>query len=136
MNRSGFSLIEVLLAMGLFLVGVTALLGLFQFGGGMENTARAHAELAPHVEPLVQKLLDEAWMLDSGGGTTRLQEFLAQPVPGAPDYKYDLIVENPKRADGLPRARLRFYRSNPERPVARLSFLLAKQVPMSRRLDS
>ena len=44
-RAAGFTLIEILVAMAIFLFGVSAVLGLFQVGGGYEQEARARAEL-------------------------------------------------------------------------------------------
>lgn len=131
----GFSLIEVLLAMGLFLIGVTALLGLFQYGGGMESGARAHSELAPAIEPLVEELVQNAWLLDASGGVTTLREIRGEVVPGAPDYRYDLLLDDANKFAALQRAQVRFYRKSPDRPVARISFLLPREVPLDRRIQ-
>ena len=62
-RRAGFTIVEVLLAMGLFLFGISALLGMFQIGGGFEGSARTHAELAPAIEPLIEQIREEAWLL-------------------------------------------------------------------------
>lgn len=133
-GRAGFTLIEVLIAMGVFLVGVTALMGLFHFGGSMETSARAHASLAPAVEPLVASIKDSVWLLDAAGVPSERRELREQPVPGAPGYRYDLVVEPAGDDPDLHRARLLFYRSSPERPAARVNFLLPRRVPLQRRL--
>ncbi len=133
-RASGFTLIEVLLAMGLFLLGITALLGMFQFGGGMEHAARTHAELAPAIEPLVARLKKDAWLLDASGNANELRNYFDQPVPGAPAFLYALEVEAVGDNPFLRKANLHFYRKDPERIEARVSFLLPRQVPVDRRL--
>ena len=130
-SRGGFTLVEILVAMGIFLFGVSAVLGLFQVGGGYEQEARARAELAPAVEPLVLMLKAQAWEL-AEAGELGLGDVRGQPVPGAPGYRYDLIVEDPGELPALRRARIHFYRSSPERVLARTGFLLPQRIPIGR----
>ena len=131
--RGGFTLVEVALAMGLFLVGITGLLGLFQFGGGLEASARSYAELAPAIEPLVKDLRRDAWLLDATGTIAGIREIRGEPVPGAPGYHYNLEVD---ALASLPRAVIRFYRSSPDRIEASAAFLLPPEVPLQRRLNA
>ena len=133
--RDGFTLVEVLVAMGLFLVGITALMGLFQMGGGMENASRAHASLSPAIEPLIARIRAEAWVSDSSGTAVTLREYKGETVPGAPGYRYDLEVDPAADDPNLRRAALRFYRTSPERPVATVRFLLTRTIPLQRRLQ-
>lgn len=132
--RSGFTLIEVLMAMGLFLFGISAMLGMFQFGGGLEASARTHAELAPAIEPLIREVRDNAWLLDASGQPTELRIYFDEPVPGAPAFRYALEVRQDGPNPDLPRAHLHFYRRDPERIEATVSFLLPRRVPAHRRL--
>lgn len=132
--RRGFTLIEVLLAMAIFAVGVSALMGMFQFGGSMESEARAYAELAPAINTVLEDVKANAWRLDRSGAIAGLREYHAEPVPGAPGYRYDLLADAGGDAE-LRRAALVFYRSSPEHPVARVEFLLPRHVPLQRRLQ-
>lgn len=133
-SRRGFTLLEVLLAMGLFMFGIAAMLGMFQYGGGMEANARTHAELAPAIEPLIRHVQDTAWMLDSAGQESELKIFLDQPVPGVPGFRYALVVQPPGANPFLRQAQLNFYRKNSERTEASVTFLLTQKVPVARRL--
>jgi len=132
--RSGFTLLEVLLAMGLFLFGIAAILGMFQFGVGMESSARTHAELAPAIEPLIRHVQDNAWLLDAAGQESELKIFLDEPVPGVPGFRYALVVQPPGANPYLRQAQLNFYRKNAERTEASVKFLLTQKVPVARRL--
>jgi pilin/secretion family protein with methylation motif len=134
-SRYGFTLIEVMLAMGLFMFGISALLGMFQFGGGMESAARTHSELAPAIQPLVRQIQAEAWMLDSSGVANELRVYFDQPVPGAPEFLYALDVQDAAESPNLRLARLTFYRKDFERVEASVSFLLTRRIPLARRLS-
>jgi len=134
--RSGFPILEFLVSMAIFLFGITALLGMFQVGGGFEQEARVHAELTPVLEPLVQQLQREAWELDESRSPTRLRVYRGETVPGAPDYRFDLELLPEGLDPGLRRAELRFYKRSPERVLARLPIVLVQTVPIERRVAS
>lgn len=134
-RHAGFTIIEVILAMGLFIFGISALLGTFQVGGSFETSARTHAELAPAIEPLIEQIRDEAWMLDASGQPTEIRQYFDEPVPGVPAFKYALFVNEGGNNPNLRLAELHFYRRDPERIEARVSFLLPRRVPATRRLS-
>jgi len=132
--KKGFTLIEVLLAMAIFVLAMTALMGMFQFGGGLEATARSYAELAPSVENLADAIVHDAWLPAPDGSILDLRIYKGEPVPGAPGYLYDLDVAPPGEDPSLYWATLRIYRSTPDRPAAKVSFLLPRRIPVDRRL--
>jgi pilin/secretion family protein with methylation motif len=134
-RHAGFTIVEVMLAMGLFLFGISALLGMFQVGGGFEASARTHAELAPVIEPLIEQIRSEAWLLDSSGQPTEIRQYFDVPVPGVPAFKYALFVNENGGDPNLRLAELHFYRRDPERIEASVAFLLPRRVPASRRLS-
>jgi len=134
-KQHGFTLIEVVIAIAIFMFGITALLGLFQVGGNMEQDARVHAELAPSVEPLVDYVRQNAWIIDAKGKVTGLKEMKGETVPGASGYRYDLIVRPAGDNPALRRAELRFYRKSPDRVLSRVTFLLEETVPIARYLE-
>jgi prepilin-type N-terminal cleavage/methylation domain-containing protein len=134
MKRAGFTLVEILVAMAIFLFGISAVLGLFQVGGGFEQDARARAELAPAVAPLVAALKAEAWGIGQDGAST-LRERRGEDVPGARGYRYDLVVEAAGPTPALRRASVRFYRRSPDRVLARAGFLLPQRIPVDRLVE-
>ena len=131
--KHGFTIIEVLLAMALFLVGITAVLGLFHAGGSLEQEARDRTLLAPIVQELVADARRNAWRVDATGTWLGLTEMKQEPVTGAPGYFYDLQVSLGQDPD-LARATLIIYRKRPDRPAILLPFLLPRSVPVARRL--
>ena len=135
-RRAGMTLVEVLIAMAIFIFGVTAVLGLFQLGGGLESRARVEAELAPAIEPLIASLRGSAWRQDPQGNWLPPAVPSGQSVPSAPDYRYDLVVyPGPLGHPDLVRAQIRFWRSAPDRVLAQTSFLLPRRIPVERRLN-
>lgn len=136
-RRAGMSLVEVLIAMAIFIFGVTAVLGLFQLGGGLEARARVEAELAPAIEPLIARLRAETWRQDEQGSWLPPAPASGERVPGAEDYRYDLTVyPGPPDRPDLVRAELRFWRTAPDRVLARSAFLLPRRIPVERRLQN
>jgi prepilin-type N-terminal cleavage/methylation domain-containing protein len=135
--RAGMTLVEVLIAMAIFIFGVTAVLGLFQLGGGLEARARVEAELAPALEPLIRTLRESSWRQNDKGDWLPPAPPSGDVVPGAPDYRYDLVVyPGPADRPDLVRAQLRFWRTAPDRVLAQSSFLLPRRIPVDRRLQS
>lgn len=135
MRNKGFTLIEVIMAIAIFMFGITAILGLFQVGGNLEQDARVQAELAPAVAPLVDRIRADAWMTDAQGKVTGLREYKGETVPGAPDYRFDLVVRPAGENPALRHAELRFYRKSPDRVLTRVPFLLEQEVPIARVLE-
>ncbi len=134
-RRSGLTLIEVLIAMAIFVFGISAILGLFQLGGGLESRARVEAELAPALEPLIEGLRAETWRQNAQGAWLPPVERAGEAVPGAPDYRYDLVVyPAPASHPDLVRAQVRIWRQAPDRVLAQASFLLPRRIPVERRL--
>jgi hypothetical protein len=131
-TRNGFTILEVVIAIGIFMFGITAILGLFQVGGNLEQSARVRAELAPAIEPLIAELRREAWLTNAVGEPTGLREYIGTDVPGVPGYRYDLIVRPPGDNPALRRAELRFYRKSAQRVLTRVSFMLERDVPIER----
>ena len=133
--QSGFTIIEVIIAIAIFMFGITALLGLFHVGGNFEQQARVNAELAPAIEPLVAEIQRKAFSYDSKTSTYTLNTFVDQVVPLAPAYKYELWVEPPSGNPEFQRAQLRFYKKSPERVLSRVSLVITRHVPISIQLQ-
>ncbi len=130
---NGFTILEVVIAIGIFMFGITAILGLFQVGGSFEQSARVRAELAPAIEPLIAEIRRDAWLINAGGDVTGLRDYTGVDVPGVPGYRFDLKVRPAAENPALRRAELRFYRQSPERILTRVSFMLERDVPIERR---
>jgi prepilin-type N-terminal cleavage/methylation domain-containing protein len=130
-QRSGFTIIEVVIAIAIFMFGISALLGLFHVGGNFEQQARVNAELAPAIEPLISDIQRTAFSYDYSTNQYRLKTFVDEVVPLAPAYKYELWVEPITSNANMRRAQLRFYKKSPERVLSRVSFVLLRQVPIS-----
>ena len=135
-NKNGFTIIEVIVAIAIFMFGISALLGLFHVGGNFEQKARVHSELTPAIEPLVEYIQENAFRYDALSNAYQLNTFIDQPVPGSPNYKYELWVEPSSNNSDVFRAQLRFYRKSPDKVVVRVPFVLLRQVPIISQVTS
>lgn len=66
-RRAGFTILEVLVAMAILLVGMTAVLGLLTFGAALTRTAQLRVEGASAAEAVVADLEESFFPLDDKG---------------------------------------------------------------------
>jgi len=91
-SRAGFTLIEVMLAMFVLLIGMTAILGLLSFGAALSRTATLRGGASNAIEAVVRDLEETLFPLeldangDEQAGEPR--EIHEQPVPGYPGLLY------------------------------------------------
>jgi len=137
--RAGFTLVEVVLAMFVLLIGMTAILGLLSFGAALARTAELRSGAANAIEAVVLDLEESFFPLqadaqgeESAGAPTDLVD---RPVPGHPGLVYSThSLQNP--------ADPREYRVDVEvawdvrgtRRTKRFTTLLLREVPFGERL--
>ena len=91
-RRGGFTLIEVVLAMFVLLIGMTTILGLLSFGAALSRTASLRAGAANAIEAVTADLEETLFPLVVGpdgleeAGEPRAIE--KRPVPGHPGLVY------------------------------------------------
>jgi prepilin-type N-terminal cleavage/methylation domain-containing protein len=90
-RRSGFTLIEIVLAAGLLAIGLSALLGLFSFGASLVTGARLEAQAAQALESLVPDLPGQLFALSPEGQVAAPVVLRDRPVPGYPRLTFDAI---------------------------------------------
>jgi len=90
--RDGFTLVEVVMAMFILLIGMTSVLGLLTFGAAMARTAELRSESAFAVEAIVADLQETLFPLEV---TEDGREVAGEPVdivdrtvPGRPELTY------------------------------------------------
>jgi hypothetical protein len=90
--RSGFTLVEIVLAMFVLLIGMSSILGLLSFGAAMARTAALRTSAAGAIEAVVNDLEETLFplMVDELG-----DEFAGEPrdvtrreLPGSPGLTY------------------------------------------------
>jgi len=144
-QRSGFTIVEVVLAMGILLVGMTSVLGLLAFGAAMSRTAQLRNAAASAAEGVVADLEESLFPLvrDPATGAPAVgppRAIADRPVPGHPGVRYSATaVGDPTdgRAGGPLRwrvdVRMSWTASGHEHEQT-FSTLLLREVPFGERL--
>ena len=140
-RRGGFTLIEVVLAVGLFALGATALLGLFSAGAGMASGASLRAEAAASLERIAADLEERLFPILPDGTLGAPLEPVDRPVPGQPRLTYTARVvpdPDPPPVPGLPglvRVDVEVrWKERGNRLALETSLLLHRAVPYGERL--
>jgi len=93
-GRGGFTLLEVVLAMTILFVGVTAVLGLLSFGAALTRTAALRSEAADAIEAVVRDLEQSFFPVTEedgrlvAGAPRPIEE---RPVPAHPGLVYSAV---------------------------------------------
>jgi len=94
--RRGFTLIEVVLAMGILAMGSAAVLGMLTFGAALTRTAQLRAAAAQAVDA-VNADLEQVLFPYANGAVGEPVEIVERPVPGAPEVVYTArAAQNPR----------------------------------------
>ncbi|MCA9000461.1 MAG: prepilin-type N-terminal cleavage/methylation domain-containing protein [Planctomycetes bacterium] len=105
-KQAGFTLIEVLLAVGILALGMTSVLGLFTFGAALTQAAALRTESAQVVESVVADLELRLFPADENGVPGPPIELVDQPVPGVERARYSVtalpVEGGPLAEDGGP----------------------------------
>ncbi len=92
-SRAAFTLLEVVLALGLLAVGATALLSLFSYGALMSAGARTRVEAATALEIAVARVEDGLFPLLPDGGIGPPRAVSDQPLEGFPGMTWSVEAE-------------------------------------------
>lgn len=90
--RSGFTILEVLLAMAILLFGMTAVLGLLTFGAALSRTSLLRTTAAAAVEATVADLEETLFPMVDGEPGPPI-EIKGRALPGLPDVVYTAHAE-------------------------------------------
>jgi prepilin-type N-terminal cleavage/methylation domain-containing protein len=105
-QQAGFTLIEVLLAVGILALGMTSVLGLFTFGAALTQAAALRTESANVIESVTADLELRLFPAGEDGMPGEPVDLTDQPVPGIERARYNvtaLAVEGgPLAEDGGP----------------------------------
>lgn len=97
-RRAGFTILEVLVAMAILLVGMSAVLGLLTFGAALTRTAELRNEGSMAVEAVLADLEESFFPLDPQGGLQDPQPIVDRPLAGLVGLAYTAKAErNPER---------------------------------------
>lgn len=90
--RGGFTILEVVLAMGILVLGATMVLSLLTFGAALARTAALRTTAATTIEAVVADLEGSLFPLLEDGTVGEPRPIQDRPVPGAPGAIYSATV--------------------------------------------
>lgn len=142
--RAGFTIVEVVVAMGLFLLGMSCVLGLLSFGAAMTRSAALRNEGATAIEAVVADLEERLFPLvieDGVASAGEPIELTDQPLPGRPDVTYSARARPDPRQAGYPGGALEYrvdvtvdWKSAGESLQRKFTTLCLREIPFSERL--
>lgn len=96
-QRGGFTLIEVMLAVGILVFGASAIIGMLTVGASLTRTAELRTSAASSLEAVLDDLDHQLFKLESGT-LTGPHPVVDRAVPDAPGVIYSATaVQNPDR---------------------------------------
>jgi hypothetical protein len=133
-RRAGFTILEVLLAMGILLFGMTAILGLLTFGAALSRTAHLRTSSAAAAEAVVADLEETLFPIQDGepgeprpikdrvleGQEQIVYSAVARPNPAQP-IEYRVDVDMTWKSAGVQREK-------------RFTTILLREIPFGERL--
>ena len=87
-ERAGFTILEVVLAMGLLAFGMSILISLLTFGAALTRSAALRTTSAAAVEAVTTDLSESLFPLLPDGSVGEPLPIVDRPVPGAPGVVY------------------------------------------------
>lgn len=145
-RRAGFTIVEVVLAMGLLLLGMSAVLGLLTFGAALARTAALRTGAAAAAEAVVADLEETIFPLEIDAQTGERSagephDITGRGVPGHPGLVYSArSTAVPAEEAGTPgpqRYRVDIeisWTASGRRKAQVFSVLLLREVPFAERL--
>jgi len=104
--KAGFTLIEVILAVGILALGMTSVLGLFTFGAALTQAAELRTESANVIEAVTADLEVRLFPVDESGMPGEPVDLVDQEVPGIDRARYNVVAVpvdgGPSAEDGGP----------------------------------
>jgi prepilin-type N-terminal cleavage/methylation domain-containing protein len=132
--RGGFTILEVLLAMAILLLGMTAVLGLLTFGAALSRTALLRTTSAAAVEATVADLEETLFPMVDGEAGPPI-EIKERALPGLPDVVYTASAhENPQHPLEYKVDIEMSWKSAGVQREKRFSTLLLREIPFGERL--
>lgn len=138
-GRRGFTILEVVFAMGILMVGLSVLLGLLSFGAGLGTTSIQRADAAAAVQVVLADLEERLFPMDEEGEVGEPADLVDIPVPGSERLVYSTVATPDPLHTGPGPAlyrvdiEIKWEQSGTERAL-RVSTLMAGQIPFGERL--
>jgi hypothetical protein len=142
----GFTIVEVVMARFILLIGMTSILGLLSFGAAMARTAELRNESAFAIEAILADLQETMFPLETTEDGLEVAgepvDVVDQPVPGRPELTYSArAVPEPTGDPGQPETPVLYrvdvdirWSTEGATRTKRYSTLLVREVPFGERL--
>ncbi len=131
----GFTILEVVLAMGLLVMAMTSLLGLFTFGAALTRTAALRTAASTAIEGVVADLENSLFPLEEDGSVGDPRVLVDRRVPGARGVIYSALARvNPDNPDEFAVDVEVFWEAAGVRRARKFTTLLLREVPFGERL--
>ena len=92
-RQAGFTLIEVVLAASLFVMGMSMIMGVYSFGSALSRTAELRSVSAGTVDAIMADLEETLFPLRDDGLVGPPREIEDRPVPGRTGVKYSVATK-------------------------------------------
>jgi len=101
-RRAGFTIIEVILALGIMMIGMSVILTLMTFGAGMSRDASLRADSASTARAIVADLEESFFPIDADDVVGAPVDIVDRALPGYPGLVYSARATlNPTRQGDL-----------------------------------
>ena len=132
--RAGFTIVEVILAMFILLVGMTSILGLLSFGASLTRTAHLRTNAAAAVESVMADL-EETFFPIVNGEAGEPKKIERRDLHGVADVVYSATpVQNPDRPNEYRVDIEMTWKSSGVELEKNFSTILLREVPFGERL--
>jgi Tfp pilus assembly protein PilE len=133
-RRAGFTIVEVIVAMGILLFGMTSILGLLTYGAAMSRTAHLRTNASAAVESVMSDLEETFFPMKDGeaGEPVKIEQ---RELFGVADLVYSATpVQNPDRPLEYRVDIEMTWKSAGVQREKRFSTILLREVPFGERL--
>jgi len=133
--RAGFTVLEVLLAMMILLIGTTAILSMLTFGASLARTAQLRAASAAEIEAVCADLEESFFPLLPDGTVGEPTPIENRPVPGSPEVLYSArATPNPDRSEEYRVDVELSWKSAGVQRTHRFTTILLREIPFGERM--
>ncbi len=135
-SSAGFTLIEVVLAMGVLVLGMTMLISLFTFGAALSRTAELRTAAASAIDAVMADLEETLFPIDEETGEVGEPEpIVERPVPGSPGVVYSAEpVPNPDEPREYRVEIVMTWKSSGVRRARTFETLMLREIPFGERM--
>ena len=135
LGREGFTIIEVVVAMGILLLGMTVILGLLTFGAALSRTAALRAAASSAAEAVVVNLEESFFPLEENGEVGEPTDIVERQLPVLRGFVYSArATVNPDNPTEYRVDIEMSWESAGVRRSSRFSTLLLREIPFGERL--